>query len=86
MLIVTRGLGATENGIFFVSVALFSLLGAIAHWGSEVGVVRTIPRFRVLGRTADIRHSIRAGVGPVVAIGGCSRSSWWSSRSLSDDC
>lgn len=69
VLIVTRGLGATESGIFFVSVALFSLLGAIAHWGSEVGVVRTIPRFRVLGRTADIRHSIRAGVGPVVAIG-----------------
>lgn len=70
VLVVTRGLGATANGIFFESVALFSLLGAVAHWGSEVGVVRTIPRFRVLGRTADIRHSIRAGVGPVVAIGG----------------
>ena len=32
-------------------------------------VRRTIPRFRVLGRTADIRHSIRAGIGPVLVIG-----------------
>ena len=69
VLIVTRGLGATQTGIFFVSVALFSLLGTFAQWGSEVGFVRTIPRFRVLGRTADIRHSIRAGIGPVLVIG-----------------
>lgn len=69
VLVVTRGFDATVAGIFFESVALFSLLRTVAQWGAEVGTVRSIPRLRVLGRTQDIRHSIRAGLVPVVVAG-----------------
>jgi O-antigen/teichoic acid export membrane protein len=70
VVVVTRGLGRTEAGIFFESVALFSILGAVAQWGADVGVVRAIPRYRLQGRTSDIPHTIRAGVFPALAIGG----------------
>jgi O-antigen/teichoic acid export membrane protein len=69
VLVVTRGLDTSRAGIFFESVALFSLLTTVAQWGSETGVVRTIPRYRVLGRTDDIRHSLVAGLAPVAIAG-----------------
>jgi O-antigen/teichoic acid export membrane protein len=70
VLIVARGFGATANGIFFESVAVFSLLVIVAQWGAETGMVRMIPRLRVLHRTADIRQAIRAGLVPVAVAGG----------------
>jgi O-antigen/teichoic acid export membrane protein len=69
VLVVTRGLATTGAGIFFESIALFSLLSTIAQWGSETGLVRAIPRYRVLGRTSDIRHSLVAGLAPVAIVG-----------------
>jgi O-antigen/teichoic acid export membrane protein len=69
VLVVTRGLETSGAGIFFESIALFSLLSTIAQWGSETGIVRTIPRFRVLGRIDDIRHSLVAGLAPVAIAG-----------------
>lgn len=69
VLVVTRGFGASPSGIFFESVALLSLLTTVAQWGSEVGVVRQVSSFRVLGRTGDIRHSIRSGIVPVAVAG-----------------
>ena len=69
VIIVTRGLGAATTGIFFESVALFSILGTLSTWGSEVGVVRTIPMYRTLGRDADVRHAVRAALIPVAVAG-----------------
>jgi O-antigen/teichoic acid export membrane protein len=69
ILIITRGVGAQTSGVFFESVALLSLLSTIAEWGAETGLVRSIPRFRVLGQTEDVRHAIRAGFVPVVIAG-----------------
>jgi O-antigen/teichoic acid export membrane protein len=36
-------------------VALFNLAMSVAVWGADVGLVRTIPRFRVLGREEHIK-------------------------------
>lgn len=69
VIIVTRGLGITSTGIFFEAIALFNILATAAQWGADVGVVRTIPRYRVLGRTKDLRHSIRAALAPTVLAG-----------------
>lgn len=69
VLIIARGFGATANGIFFEAVAMFSILVTIAQWGAETGMVRMIPRLRVMHRTADIRQAIRAGLVPVVVAG-----------------
>lgn len=69
VVIVTRGLGATTTGIFFESIALFNIAATASQWGADVGAVRTIPRYRALDRLADVRHSIRAALLPVMAVG-----------------
>jgi O-antigen/teichoic acid export membrane protein len=69
VVVVTRGLTPTDAGIFFESIALFSILGAIAQWGADIGVVRAIPRYRVRGRERDIARTIWAAYLPVIVIG-----------------
>jgi O-antigen/teichoic acid export membrane protein len=71
VLTVTRGLGSRGAGMFFQSVALFSILAAVADFGASTGVVRTIPRFRALERTADIRGTVRVALWPPVAGAAC---------------
>jgi O-antigen/teichoic acid export membrane protein len=77
VVVVTRGLNRTQAGIFFEAVALFSILGAIAQWGADIGVVRAIPRLRVLGRRLDIPRTVWAGVLPALAVGSLLASLVW---------
>jgi O-antigen/teichoic acid export membrane protein len=69
VIVVTRGLGITTTGIFFLAIALFNILATAAQWGADIGVIRAIPRYRVLGRSEDLRHSIRAALAPTVLAG-----------------
>lgn len=55
VVVVTRGFPSTQVGLFFEAVAVFNLSMSVAVWGADVGLVRTIPRFRVLGREQHIR-------------------------------
>jgi O-antigen/teichoic acid export membrane protein len=64
VVVVTRGLGSTDTGVFFEAIACFNILISVAQWGAEVGVVRTIPRYRVLGRAQDVRRGIVVGIVP----------------------
>jgi O-antigen/teichoic acid export membrane protein len=68
VLTVTRGLGSVGAGVFFQSVALFSILAAVADLGASTGLVRTIPRFRTIGRAADVRRAIRVALWPVGSV------------------
>jgi O-antigen/teichoic acid export membrane protein len=67
-IVVTRGLGALGAGVFFQSVALFSVLASLCELGAPAGLVRTIPRFRALGRSGEIRGTVRVALWPVVAV------------------
>ncbi len=69
VIVVTRGLGITTTGIFFLAIALFNILATAAQWGADIGVIRAIPRYRVQGRSRDLRHSIRAALAPTVLAG-----------------
>jgi O-antigen/teichoic acid export membrane protein len=62
---VTRGLGSDGAGMFFQAVALFSILASLADLGASAGLVRTIPRFRALARTSDIRSIVALAAWPV---------------------
>lgn len=55
VVVVTRGFTSTQVGLFFEALALFNLALSVAVWGADIGLVRTIPRFRVLGRDQHIR-------------------------------
>jgi O-antigen/teichoic acid export membrane protein len=68
VLVVTRGLGPEAAGPFFVAVALFKILSNTAELGADTGLMRMIPRYRVLGRIHDVRRSLVVGLGPVVLV------------------
>jgi O-antigen/teichoic acid export membrane protein len=67
-IVVARGLGANAAGVFFAALALFTILSATAQFGANTGVVRTVARFRALGRGADISRTIFVALSPVVVI------------------
>ncbi|CAN5495471.1 Wzx-type polysaccharide biosynthesis protein UppV [soil metagenome] len=67
--VVARGLGAGGAGVFFSSVALFTILTSVAQWGAHTGSVRIISRYRALDRVADLRTTLWLALGPVFAAG-----------------
>jgi O-antigen/teichoic acid export membrane protein len=69
VVVVTRGLRAGGAGAFFEAVGLFTILAAVVGFGADVGLARTIPRQRALGRISDIRPTLKIALGPVLGIG-----------------
>ena len=68
VLVVTRGLGAGGAGIFLEAVALFTIVAGIAQFGANTGLVRSLPRLQVLGRTAELRRTVAVAVLPVLVL------------------
>lgn len=66
VVVVTRGLGAREGGVFFVSVALFNLLAKTLELGADTGVVRAVSRDLALERAANTRRTLIVGLLPVL--------------------
>lgn len=65
-LVVARGLGVTQAGVFFVSVGLFTVLSNTFEFGADTGLVRAIPRLRTLGRPQDLSRTVLAATAPVL--------------------
>jgi O-antigen/teichoic acid export membrane protein len=68
VVIVTRGLGASNAGPFFEAIALFSILSNSAELGADTGLVRYIARYRVLHRVQDIDRVLLVALWPVLAL------------------
>jgi len=68
VIVVTRGLGPLGAGVFFQSVALFSVLASLCELGAPAGLVRTIPRYRAVGRAGDIRGAVAVALWPVAMV------------------
>ncbi|MGH2684981.1 MAG: MATE family efflux transporter, partial [Actinomycetota bacterium] len=69
VIVVTRVLRAEGAGLFFEAVAVFSILASAAQLGADTGLVRTISRFQVLGRTDDLRSILYVAIAPVLVVG-----------------
>jgi O-antigen/teichoic acid export membrane protein len=67
-LVLTRGLGASQAGIFFVTTALFSVCGTILTFGADLGAMRMIARKLALNEAGAVKPTIFAGTIPVVAL------------------
>jgi O-antigen/teichoic acid export membrane protein len=67
--LAARFLHSGGAGAFFEGIALYSLAISLALLGADAALVRTIPRFRVMGRTQDVRPTIRVALIPVFVIG-----------------
>ena len=69
VVVVTRGLGAEGAGIFLEALALFMIISHSAELGANTGLVRTIPRYRALGRASDVRGALVVALSPVALVG-----------------
>lgn len=69
IVVVTRGLTKAGAGHFFQAIALFSILTALAAFGSDTGSVRMVSRYRALARKADLRRLIAVAAGPPLVVG-----------------
>ncbi len=68
VVVVTRGLPKSDVGVFFEAVAVFSILAGVALWGADIGLVRTIPRLRILGRRQDLPTVLEVSISPIVSV------------------
>jgi O-antigen/teichoic acid export membrane protein len=69
VMVVTRVLDAGAAGAFLEAVALFMIVTRWGALGADSGIVRAVPRLRVLGRPAELAPTIAVSVVPVAALG-----------------
>jgi O-antigen/teichoic acid export membrane protein len=69
VIIVTRLLQAAGAGLFFEATSIFMLVGTMAKFGSDTGLVRFISRDRALGTPERIRRHLIVGIIPAACIG-----------------
>jgi O-antigen/teichoic acid export membrane protein len=67
-LILTRGLHAHGAGIFFISTAVYAVLGTVCTFGADVGCVRMISMYQTLDRSRDLGKTIIAAALPVAVL------------------
>ena len=69
VVVLTRGLHGGAAGAFFEAIAIFSIAGATAAFGADVGLVRTIARMRARSGTADVRGTLMVALVPIGVAG-----------------
>ncbi len=69
IIVVTRGLGAAGSGVFFVSVAVVTLLAGVAGLGVDTGLLFSIPALITKGNQRSIGRELVVALVPVVALG-----------------
>ena len=68
LVIVTRGFGRVEAGVFFVATSLFLILTTSATAGADTGLLRFVPRYRALRRQQDVPLVLRFAIVPVAVL------------------
>ena len=66
--LVTRALGASQAGLFFEAVAVFSILSILGQVGSGPGLVRAVSGSIAQARSTDARSYIRFALTGVAAV------------------
>lgn len=67
--VVARLLGAAMAGVFFIVVAIFTILSEITELGADTGLVRTAAALKATGRSGEIRAVAHAAFWPVLGVG-----------------
>jgi O-antigen/teichoic acid export membrane protein len=67
-LVVARGLGSHGSGLFFQSVAVFTLATSIVLMGADTGLLRSVSRAVSLDRGCEVRGTLAVALTPVAAV------------------
>jgi O-antigen/teichoic acid export membrane protein len=65
---VARTLGSTGAGLFFSTLAIFSIAAGVTTFGADTGLVRQLSRLVALNRLNDLRRTVVVGLVPVVGL------------------
>lgn len=68
VVVAARGFPAELAGTLFAATSLFLIASSVTELGVDVGVVHAIPRYRVLGRGADVTRVLWIGLVPVLVM------------------
>jgi O-antigen/teichoic acid export membrane protein len=63
--VVARGLGTTGAGVFFLAVAIFTVVVSVSLMGADIGLIRQVAAARATGRQGDIGRILRIALWPV---------------------
>lgn len=66
--VVARGLGVSDAGVFFEVAALSLMLTTFAQLGTTGGVVRMIASYLATGHEQDVRRTLTVALVPVVGV------------------
>jgi O-antigen/teichoic acid export membrane protein len=66
--VIARGLGVSDAGVFFEVTALSLMLTTAAQLGTTGGVVRMIASYLATGREQDVGRTLTVALVPVVAV------------------
>jgi O-antigen/teichoic acid export membrane protein len=69
VVVAARALGPTMAGAFLVSIAAFQVLASLTVMGSDIGLIRSIPRLLATRRSSDVRPMLLVGLVPVGVVG-----------------
>ncbi|MGH3802088.1 MAG: oligosaccharide flippase family protein, partial [Pseudonocardiaceae bacterium] len=84
VVIVSRGLGPADAGVFALAVAVFMTLSVAGRLGVDTGMVRILPPLHSTGRTVRIRAMVRAALVPMtIALTVIAAAMWWLAPLLS---
>lgn len=67
--VIARGLGVAQAGVFFVSVGVFTIVSNTVELGADTGLVWATPRLRAIGRPADVGRTVMIASVPVLFAG-----------------
>lgn len=65
---VARAVGSNGAGLFFSTLAIYSIAAAVTTLGADTGLVRQLSRLRALNRLNDLRRTVVVGLVPVVVV------------------
>ena len=67
--VIGRFFGSHTAGLFFESVAIFTVLNGVALMGADTGMIRTTARLRAMGRDRDLSTLVRVTVPALIFSG-----------------
>jgi O-antigen/teichoic acid export membrane protein len=67
--VIARGLGVAQAGVFFVSVGVFTIVSNTVELGADTGLVWATPRLRANSRSSDVGRTLVIAAVPVLVAG-----------------
>lgn len=77
VIVVTRGLGVEGSGVFFVAVAVMTILAGVSGLGADTGMIFSVPNLLLRGAHRSLPRQLVVALVPVAVLGVISGVAMW---------